>query len=68
MTTRLEASRLLREFTAKNLHGRAHDLGRDAAIIGTVVEDKRGLVEMRTSMGGNRIVDWLTGEPLPRIC
>ncbi len=47
---------------------RAHDLGRDAAIIGTVVEDKHGYVEMRTSMGGNRIVDWLTGEPLPRIC
>ncbi|MDD5586978.1 MAG: hydrogenase expression/formation protein HypE [Alphaproteobacteria bacterium] len=45
-----------------------HEHGREAAIIGHVVPDERNFVEMRTSLGGNRIVDWLTGEPLPRIC
>ncbi len=47
---------------------RAHLLGRDAAIIGTVVEDKRNFVTMETAFGGNRIVDWIAGEQLPRIC
>jgi len=47
---------------------RAHPLGRDAALIGEVVEDPRRFVQMRTALGGQRIVDWLTGEPLPRIC
>ena len=47
---------------------RADEFGREAAIIGAVVEDKHRLVEMRTALGGKRIVDWLTGEPLPRIC
>jgi len=47
---------------------RAHPLGQDAAIIGTVVEDRHHFVQMETSFGGNRIVDWLAGEQLPRIC
>lgn len=47
---------------------RAHPLGRDAAIIGEVIEDDRGFVQMRTTLSGNRIVDWLAGEQLPRIC
>ena len=47
---------------------RAHPLGRDAAIIGQVVEDENRFVEMRTAFGGGRIVDWLAGEQLPRIC
>lgn len=47
---------------------RAHPLGRDAAIIGEVVEDERAFVTMDTSFGGRRVVDWLTGEQLPRIC
>jgi len=47
---------------------RSHPLGRDAAIIGEVVEDTQGFVQMRTTLGGERIVDWLTGEQLPRIC
>jgi hydrogenase expression/formation protein HypE len=46
----------------------AHPLGRNAALIGEVVEDPRRFVQMRTALGGQRIVDWLTGEPLPRIC
>src|SRR5271166_457960 len=47
---------------------RAHPLGRDAAIIGVVVEDDERFVQMTTSFGGGRIVDWLSGEQLPRIC
>jgi len=46
----------------------AHPLGRQAAIIGAVVEDRHGFVQMQTSFGGSRIVDWLAGEQLPRIC
>lgn len=46
----------------------AHPLGRDAAIIGQVVEDDMGFVTMETGFGGTRIVDWLAGEQLPRIC
>lgn len=47
---------------------RAHPLGRDAALIGEVVEDDHRFVQMTTSFGGGRIVDWLSGEQLPRIC
>ena len=47
---------------------RAHPLGREAAIIGEVVADPHGFVEMETVLGGKRLVDWLSGEPLPRIC
>ena len=42
--------------------------GRDARIIGEVVEEPRGIVAMRTGFGGTRIVDMLVGEQLPRIC
>ena len=41
---------------------------RDAAIIGEVIEDPHHFVQMDTRFGGRRIVDWLTGEQLPRIC
>jgi len=47
---------------------RAHPLGRDAAIIGEVVADEHRFVQMTTEFGGDRIVDWLAGEQLPRIC
>ena len=47
---------------------RAHPLGRDAAIIGEVIEDDHHFVQMTTAFGGGRIVDWLAGEQLPRIC
>jgi len=46
----------------------AHPLGQKAAIIGEVIEDEHGFVQMQTSFGGSRIIDWLTGEQLPRIC
>ncbi len=47
---------------------RAHPQGQDAAIIGEVTDDPHGFIEMRTRFGGNRVVDWLAGEQLPRIC
>jgi hydrogenase expression/formation protein HypE len=47
---------------------RSHPQGQQAAIVGEVLEDTHGFVQMTTKMGGRRIVDWLTGEQLPRIC
>ncbi len=47
---------------------RAHPLGKDAAVIGEVVDTPPGTVVMRTFVGGTRIVDMLSGEQLPRIC
>ncbi len=46
------------------------DAGRDARIIGEVSEVSSGKsrVLLKTSVGGKRIVEPLTGEPLPRIC
>ena len=46
----------------------AHEFGRDAAIIGKVVEEHPGLVTAKTSIGGMRVVDLPAGELLPRIC
>jgi len=46
----------------------AHPLGQRAALIGTVHRDAQHFVQMTTAFGGRRIVDWLTGEQLPRIC
>ncbi len=40
----------------------------EAVIIGRIVADRPGRVVMRTRLGTSRIVDMLTGEPLPRIC
>jgi hydrogenase expression/formation protein HypE len=42
--------------------------GRGAVIIGEVVADHPGTVMMRSRIGGNRVVDMLSGEQLPRIC
>jgi hydrogenase expression/formation protein HypE len=47
---------------------RAHPLGREAHIIGTVSEKHPGTVVMRTAFGTTRIVDMLSGDQLPRIC
>ena len=46
----------------------SHALGRKAALIGEVVADAHHFVQMRTRFGGKRIVDWLAGDQLPRIC
>jgi hydrogenase expression/formation protein HypE len=47
---------------------RAHPLGERAAVIGHVTDDHPGIVRLKTSFGGTRIVDLLVGDPLPRIC
>lgn len=47
---------------------RDHPLGRAAARIGQVVDDERRFVQMQTRFGGRRMVDWMYGEQLPRIC
>ena len=46
----------------------AHELGRDAVVIGRVVADHPGLVVTRTALGASRIVDVPDGALLPRIC
>lgn len=50
----------------KTMH--RHPLGQHAAIIGEVTEDSRCFVQLHTKFGGNRILGWLAGEQLPRIC
>ncbi len=47
---------------------RQHPLGQQAARIGSVVDDAACRVVMKTSFGGSRIVDMLSGDPIPRIC
>jgi len=47
---------------------RSHLSGKEAAIIGEVVQQHPGMVMMRTRVGGTRVVDMLSGEQLPRIC
>lgn len=47
---------------------RGHALGRDATRIGRVVEAHAGMVVLKTEIGGNRVVDMLPGDQLPRIC
>jgi hydrogenase expression/formation protein HypE len=51
---------------------RRHPEGRDAAQIGHVgpraAPNQPGLLTMKTLIGGLRVVDWLAGEQLPRIC
>ena len=45
-----------------------HPLGRQAAIIGEVTGVANGKVRLRTTIGGLRAIEMLTGEQLPRIC
>ena len=48
---------------------RAHPLGRRAAVVGEVLPGGHpGLVTLRSIFGGERVVDLLQGEQLPRIC
>ena len=47
---------------------RAHPAGRDAAIVGEVLAEPAGHVILNTLFGGERVVDMLVGEQLPRIC
>ena len=52
--------RIMRENTAVS--------GKDAAIIGEVVDDHPGMVVIRTLLGSRRILEMPLGEQLPRIC
>jgi hydrogenase expression/formation protein HypE len=47
---------------------RNHPLGRNAALIGEVVSKHPGMVTMHSVVGGQRVVQMLNGEQLPRIC
>jgi hydrogenase expression/formation protein HypE len=47
---------------------RAHPLGDGACVVGEIRPEPEGIVAMRNSFGGTRIVDMLVGDPLPRIC
>jgi hydrogenase expression/formation protein HypE len=47
---------------------RAHPLGRDACVIGEIRDEPTGVVALRDSFGGSRIIDMLAADPLPRIC
>ena len=47
---------------------RAFPESKDASIIGKVVNEFEGKVTCKTSVGGERFVDMLYGENLPRIC
>ncbi len=47
---------------------KAHEYGRDAAVIGTFTKQSPALVELVSRIGGRRIVQRPYGEELPRIC
>jgi len=47
---------------------KADENGKDAAIIGEVTTTHPGKVIMKSRIGGKRVVNYLTGEQLPRIC
>ncbi len=45
-----------------------HKYGQNACVIGEVIDEPRGKVYMETMIGGQRMIDMLAGEQLPRIC
>jgi hydrogenase expression/formation protein HypE len=47
---------------------RGHPAGRDSVIVGEVLAEPSGHVILNTLLGGERVVDMLVGEQLPRIC
>jgi len=47
---------------------RKHPLGKETKLIGEVQEAPSGMVLLKTSIGGTRIVEMLSGDQLPRIC
>ena len=44
------------------------DTGTNAAVIGEVTKEHPGKVILKSRIGGKRVVNYLTGEQLPRIC
>jgi hydrogenase expression/formation protein HypE len=58
-----------REDTQKVLEKmKKNPLGREAKVIGKVINDNKGSVYLKTEIGGTRIIDMSQGEQLPRIC
>lgn len=58
-----------REYTKQVLDiMQQHIYGREARVIGKVVEEPAGQVGLRTKIGGVRLLDMLVGDQLPRIC
>lgn len=47
---------------------RKNNLGKNAQIIGTVTKNNPKKVCLKTKIGGLRILDMLSADPLPRIC
>lgn len=47
---------------------RKNNYGKEACVIGEVVEEPKGKVYLETMIGGLRMIDMLAGEQLPRIC
>jgi len=47
---------------------RHHPLGSDAAVIGTVIAERAGMLTAKTKIGGTRVIPMQIGEQLPRIC
>ena len=47
---------------------RQHPLGAAAAIIGTVVAERPGMLTAKTKIGGTHVIPMQIGEQLPRIC
>ncbi len=47
---------------------RQDPLGREAMVIGRIVDEHPGRVLLRSAVGGRRMLDLLSGEQLPRIC
>lgn len=47
---------------------RGHPYGRDAVEVGEVIADENRFVRLNTPFGGQRLLDWLNADPLPRIC
>lgn len=47
---------------------RKTESGKNACIIGTATEEKKGKLRMKTIIGGTKIIEYPLGEPIPRIC
>ena len=47
---------------------RTHPAGAEAVIVGEVLAEPAGHVILNTLFGGERVIDMLVGEQLPRIC
>ena len=47
---------------------KGHELGKGASVIGVIGEERDGMCELKTNIGGRRVVQKPYGEMLPRIC